>query len=208
MVALAACGGGSGPPATELRFWAMGREGEVVQQLLPAFEQAHPGVRVRVQQIPWSAAHEKLLTAFVGGSMPDVFQAGTTWMPELVALGAVRSLPPETDGDEFAGIAAANRIDGRTWRRPGTSTLACCSIGPTACARPVGRTPRVGRAGNRRSTASSDWPEAIAMRCCCPSTNGRPRSVSPSSAALACCAATTNGAISVRTPFVRPSCST
>ena len=118
MVALAACGGGSGPPATELRFWAMGREGEVVQQLLPAFEQAHPGVRVRVQQIPWSAAHEKLLTAFVGGSMPDVFQAGTTWMPELVALGAVRSLPTETDGDEFAGIAAANRIDGRTWAAP------------------------------------------------------------------------------------------
>ena len=64
----------------------MGREGEVVEQMMPEFERRHPGVHVRVQQIPWSAAHEKLLTAWVGGAMPDVFQAGNTWLPELVAL--------------------------------------------------------------------------------------------------------------------------
>ncbi|HSP97219.1 MAG TPA: extracellular solute-binding protein [Candidatus Dormibacteraeota bacterium] len=122
LAVVAACGHHDGPPVTELRFWAMGREGEVVQALLPAFERAHPGVRVRVQQVPWSAAHEKLLTAFVGGSMPDVFQAGSTWMAELVALGAVRSLddhlPGGNDADEFPGIAAANRIDGHTWALP------------------------------------------------------------------------------------------
>ena len=33
------------------------REGEVLRDLVPEFERAHPGVRVRVQQIPWSAAH-------------------------------------------------------------------------------------------------------------------------------------------------------
>src|SRR6185369_3261675 len=71
--------------AHEVRFWAMGREGEVVRQLMPDFERRHPGVAVRVQQIPWSAAHEKLLTAHVGGALPDVFQAGNTWLPELVA---------------------------------------------------------------------------------------------------------------------------
>ena len=42
----------------------MGREGEVAQALTPAFERANPGVRVEVQQLPWSAAHAKLLTAF------------------------------------------------------------------------------------------------------------------------------------------------
>ena len=51
-----------------------------------------PGGRVRVQQIPWSAAHEKLLTAYVGGAMPDVVQVGNTWIPELVALGALAPL--------------------------------------------------------------------------------------------------------------------
>ena len=37
-----------------LRFWAMGREGEVLAQLVPAFERLNPGIRVRIQQIPGS----------------------------------------------------------------------------------------------------------------------------------------------------------
>lgn len=81
-----------GPTATVLEFWAMGREGEVVQQLVPAFEARTPGVHVRVQQIPWSAAHEKLLTAYVGDAMPDVMQLGNTWLPEFVTLGAAEPL--------------------------------------------------------------------------------------------------------------------
>lgn len=117
------CGGGSRAAVVEL--WAMGREGEVVAQMMPEFERRHPGIRVRVQQIPWSAAHEKLLTAFVGDAMPDVFQAGNTWLPELVALGALAPL----DGriarsaavvreDYFAGILDPNEIDGATWGVP------------------------------------------------------------------------------------------
>jgi multiple sugar transport system substrate-binding protein len=102
----------------------MGREGEVVRELVPAFERENPGVRVRVQQIPWSAAHEKLLTAFVGRAMPDVFQAGNTWLPELVALGAVEPLDARLAGsavprdDFFPGILDTNVIDGITWGVP------------------------------------------------------------------------------------------
>lgn len=58
-----ACSPTAGDTPTTLRFWAMGREGEVVQALAVDFERENPGVRVDVQQIPWSAAHEKLLTA-------------------------------------------------------------------------------------------------------------------------------------------------
>jgi ABC-type glycerol-3-phosphate transport system substrate-binding protein len=63
LVALGACGTGD---TRTVRLWAMGREGELVTQLMPAFERAHPGVRVEVQQLPWSSAHEKLLTALSG----------------------------------------------------------------------------------------------------------------------------------------------
>ncbi len=125
MLALAAstlaagCGRGAEDPAT-LEFWAMGREGEVVQQLMPAFEQENPGVRVRVQQIPWTAAHEKLLTAFVGRATPDIAQLGNTWVPEFAAIGAIEPL----DGwiaasaalgpdDYFPGIWDTNLVDGR-----------------------------------------------------------------------------------------------
>ena len=54
--------------------WAFGREGEVVSELLPEFTRRNPGVRVEVPQIPWTAAHEKLLTAYVGDATPDVAQ--------------------------------------------------------------------------------------------------------------------------------------
>jgi multiple sugar transport system substrate-binding protein len=122
IVSVAAVGAGcsrfSGDAAV-VEFWAMGREGEVVQRLVPEFERRTPGVRVRVQQIPWSAAHEKLLTAYVGNAMPDVVQVGNTWLPELVALGALAPLDARLatsaaldPGDEFPGIAEATAIEG------------------------------------------------------------------------------------------------
>ena len=118
------CRPASGPDAV-VELWAMGREGEVVQQMMPEFERRHPGTRVRVQQIPWSAAHEKLLTAYVGGALPDVFQAGNTWLPELVAVDALEPLderiarsPGLVRDDYFAGILDTNVIDGVTWGVP------------------------------------------------------------------------------------------
>jgi multiple sugar transport system substrate-binding protein len=110
---------------TSLELWAMGREGEVVRDMVSAFERANPGVRVHVQQLPWSAAHEKLLTAFVGGSLPDVFQVGNTWIPELAALDAIAPLDARiasstsiATGDFFPGILDTNVVDGVTWGVP------------------------------------------------------------------------------------------
>ncbi|OYY75110.1 MAG: hypothetical protein B7Y40_01425 [Gammaproteobacteria bacterium 28-57-27] len=105
-----------------LDFWVMGSEGERVQSLLPAFERAHPGIKVRVQQIPWSSAHEKLLTAHVGGTLPDVFQLGNTWLAEFVALRALAPLDDvlsaEAQADIFPGVLAANRMSGHLYGLP------------------------------------------------------------------------------------------
>jgi multiple sugar transport system substrate-binding protein len=94
-----------------VRFWAMGYEGEVVAQLLPEFERRNPGVHVDLQQLPWTAAHEKLLTAFAGDSLPDVCSLGNTWVPEFAAIGALEPLnariaaSPSLDaGDYFPGV--------------------------------------------------------------------------------------------------------
>ncbi|MCK7574474.1 MAG: extracellular solute-binding protein [Chromatiales bacterium] len=115
----------------------MGQEGEQVKALLPEFERRHPGIRVRVQQIPWSAAHEKLLTAYAGDAMPDVFQLGNTWIPEFVALRrhraagrAAASLAEVALDDYFPGILATNRLDGRDLTPcPGTWIPGCSSTG-------------------------------------------------------------------------------
>jgi len=115
----------SAPAANVIEFWALGREGEVVQSMAPDFERRHPGVTLHVQQIPWSAAHEKLLTAFVGDAMPDAFQVGNTWIPEFVALGAVEPLDDRMRGsaaiavdDYFAGILETSVLDGKTYGLP------------------------------------------------------------------------------------------
>ncbi|MDR4481962.1 MAG: extracellular solute-binding protein, partial [Nitrospirales bacterium] len=97
----AACTKGSGQDdVLEIKFWSMGREGEIVPELLKEFEPENPGVRVIVQQIPWTSAHEKLLTAFAGDALPDVAQMGNTWIAEFAALDAVAGL------DEMAGASS------------------------------------------------------------------------------------------------------
>ena len=110
---------------TVLRFWTIGREGEVVGELLRDFERSHPGIRVDVQQMPLTAAHEKLLTAFAGDALPDIGQLGNTWIPELATLGALEPLQPYVDAskavpqdDYFAGICDANVIGGRLYGVP------------------------------------------------------------------------------------------
>jgi len=121
---LLACSDGR-PAETELTFWAFGREGEVVQQLVRDFERQAPGVRVRVQQIPWLAAHEKLLTGFVGEMTPDVAQLGNTWIAEFVTLRALApldSLVAVPGGIEesgfFPGIWATNVMDDHVFGIP------------------------------------------------------------------------------------------
>lgn len=103
-----------------LRFWAMGRESEVVAELMPGFEREHPGIKVKVEQLPWTAAHEKLLTAFAGDATPDLAQMGNTWLPEMHALGALEPLEPWLArtpelqaADYFDGIWATNAPAGQ-----------------------------------------------------------------------------------------------
>ena len=109
----------SGTDPQSIRFWAMGREGEVAPELLAGFERENPGVRLRVEQLPWSAAHEKLLTAVAGDATPDVAQMGNTWLPEMAALGALEPLQPWLamspaiqPADYFEGIWRTNSVDG------------------------------------------------------------------------------------------------
>lgn len=97
----------------------MGREGEVASELLAGFRAEHPEIDLRIEQLPWTAAHEKLLTAFAGDATPDVAQIGNTWLPEMAALGAVEPLDERLQAsvtiqpaDYFDGIWHTNLIDG------------------------------------------------------------------------------------------------
>ena len=124
VLTVAACDRGD-PDVVTLRFWAMGREGEVVAQLARDFERENPDIRVRVQQMPWTAAHEKLLTAFVGDATPDISQLGNTWISEFVALNALAPLNERIAESDiiardryFTGIWDTNVIDSTVYGIP------------------------------------------------------------------------------------------
>lgn len=102
-----------------VRLWGLGREGEVLRDIVKEFERA-TGIGVDVQQVPWTAAHEKLLTAFVGDVTPDLAQVGNTWLPELAELEALEDLTARVEGsavvrqrNHFPGIWDTNVIAGR-----------------------------------------------------------------------------------------------
>ena len=104
---------------TKIEFWGLGREGEVVAELIPQFER-ETGIHVDVQQIPWTAAHEKILTAHVGSALPDVAQVGNTWISELVTVDAIAPLEATLvpRDDYFPGIWNTNVVDGTLYGVP------------------------------------------------------------------------------------------
>jgi len=101
-----------------VRFWTIGREGEVATTLIQDFVSAHPEIEVEVQKMPLTAAHEKLLTAYAGDTLPDLCQLGNTWIPEFAALHALEPLDARVaaskviePADYFTEIFNSNRVD-------------------------------------------------------------------------------------------------
>jgi multiple sugar transport system substrate-binding protein len=108
-----------------IKFWAMGAEAEYVTKLVPEFERLNPGIKIKVQQIPWTAAQEKLVTAFASDNTPDACQLGNTWIPQFAALDAIVSLDEyiktsdQINQDKyFAGIWETNVIDNQVFGIP------------------------------------------------------------------------------------------
>ena len=114
IAALLCFGRAPAPAQQQLTVWAMGAEGKLIRQAADIFEKRNPGVKIVTQAIPWTGAHEKLVTAVVGDMAPDISQMGTTWMPEFRAMGALEPLneflpsPALDTGDFFPGARESN----------------------------------------------------------------------------------------------------
>ncbi|WP_099222390.1 sugar ABC transporter substrate-binding protein [Listeria costaricensis] len=100
---LSACGGDSSNDSSssknELVFWAMGDEASTTKELVKGFTK-ETGIKVKVQAIPWSNAHDKMLTAIASKSGPDVVQVGTTNMAEFVEAGALADITKKIDSTD------------------------------------------------------------------------------------------------------------
>lgn len=114
--------GGCGARADEaLTVWAMGNEAASLPALLGDIGWPAGAPPIAVQPLPWTAAHEKLLTGFAGGSLPSVGQVGNSWIAELAAIGAIAPVPAAAMhllDDQFGAVIDTNRIAGKSWGIP------------------------------------------------------------------------------------------
>ncbi len=85
--------------------WAMGTEGELLQDFVADFEKDNPDADVKVTAVPWDAAHSKISNAIAAGETPDVSLIGTTWMGEFAEAGGLDPTPKDlvSEADFFDG---------------------------------------------------------------------------------------------------------
>lgn len=114
-----------GEDVKTIKFWAFGVEAEYVSMLVPKFENRNPGIKVLVQQIPWTAAQEKLVTAFASDNTPDACQLGNTWISQFNSLNALALLDGFIEESTvinkekyFDGIWETNIIDDKVFGIP------------------------------------------------------------------------------------------
>ncbi|MDP2365085.1 MAG: sugar ABC transporter substrate-binding protein, partial [Ignavibacteria bacterium] len=85
----------------------------------------NPGIKIKVQQVPWTAAQEKLVTAFASNNTPDACQLGNTWVPQFAALNAIIPLDELINSSDqikkekyFDGIWETNVLDNKVYGIP------------------------------------------------------------------------------------------
>lgn len=104
-----------------INFWAMGNEAAALPALLKSLGLGDHQPSISVQPLPWTAAHEKLLTGFAGGSLPALSQIGNSWIAELAAIGAIEPVPEHYGAlltDQFDALLDTCRIGGKLWAVP------------------------------------------------------------------------------------------
>ena len=110
--------------AEKVTLWYMGDGSKEIQPIIDDFEK-ESGVKVDLQSIPWSASHDKLLTAVASGDGPDVVQMGTTWMAEFVDAGALKDISSYIDSEDtlksdnfFDGSVTTTKFDDKYYAVP------------------------------------------------------------------------------------------
>ena len=109
-----------GEASGEITVWALGAEGEQLEEIAADFETDNPDASVTVTVIPFDTAHDKIATAIAGNETPDVSQVGTTWLPEFAATGALDATPTDLIDPSrfFEGSWNTTDVDGTSFGAP------------------------------------------------------------------------------------------
>lgn len=86
------------------------------EEIIPAFEDEHPNIRVETQAVPYDEFRRKLLTAMAGGTAPDLIRSDIIWVPEFADMGALAPLDEVMDDyDEYADVVYEGPLSTNFW---------------------------------------------------------------------------------------------
>jgi multiple sugar transport system substrate-binding protein len=117
VLSLLSCSSGSSKKVVVFwQFWPA----DVVEPLIEKFEAEHPDIDVQMEQLTWQSGLEKITASIASGKVPDLCELGSTWMPRMLAAGAladwsagVADLKPTMRGWTLSSIGDA--IYGMPW---------------------------------------------------------------------------------------------
>lgn len=114
-----------------ITFWgSYGNGGNSTQQdalnntLIPAFEAAHPGIKVQYVDVPYDSLLQKLTTSAAGDELPDLVRADLGWVPQFAELGVLVPLSDvmpdfqQLADATYPGVLATNFYKGKYYGLP------------------------------------------------------------------------------------------
>lgn len=131
--ALAACGGSGGGgggqgDAKQLTFWMYQdrtpQAGQVIEKVRQDFEQANPGVTVKIVKIPKDDYNTKLGSAVAGKSTPDAGILDQPLVSKYALDGTIKEVPAGLidEADYYKGALDTNRAGGKLYGLPQDQT--------------------------------------------------------------------------------------
>ncbi len=96
----------------------------LTETLIPAFEAAHPNIKVEAVAYPYDGFRQALLTALAGGTGPDLARLDIIWSPEFADQGVLAALdevmPDFKDYSDkvFPGPLSTNAYNGHYYGLP------------------------------------------------------------------------------------------
>jgi multiple sugar transport system substrate-binding protein len=124
-----ASGTSANSPVT-LTFWGTYGNGgnkaqtDVLNQLIPQFEKAHPTIKVNYVDVPYDSLLQKLTTGAAGGQLPDLVRSDIIWVPKFASLGVFAQLDgkmPNFDAlaqATYPGSLSTNKWQGHYYGLP------------------------------------------------------------------------------------------
>ncbi len=120
----------SGPVTLKYAFWGNPDAIGVEQDIIKAFEEKHPDIKIEPIVSGYADYHTKLMTMIAGNMAPDVMRIDDYYFYDFIKLGAVESLSPFIQRDKIdlnlypkMGIEEAT-VDGQIYGLPwGTAPL-------------------------------------------------------------------------------------